>query len=240
MAVGQWIITGWEIVIPAARQHPVQGLQCVRPAIAVEAKKWPHPPVPPQVATQQAGEAVACHPQAPGCPSGTPAAPLGTAALAKRGGVLARRNPMLLWRLSGEFLLRWAERSLLGLLIQEPPRTTRALRAGAPASTGLPARARTGPWGLPGRIKPPAGKPLCPQAKGVGLAGMGHPAAQALANLALSQAAVSKACPAGGQAGRRAADIGLRQAAPATGQQLGPGWGSSGTCPAAAPRHGDP
>ena len=35
---------------------------------------------------------------------------------------------MLLLRWSGEFLLRLAERSLLGLLFQEPPRSTRAFR----------------------------------------------------------------------------------------------------------------
>jgi hypothetical protein len=37
----------------------------------------------------------------------------------------ARRNPRLLFRLSAVFLLRTAERTFLGLLFQEPPRTTR-------------------------------------------------------------------------------------------------------------------
>ena len=39
--------------------------------------------------------------------------------------VLARRNPWLLFRLSGVFLLRLAERRLSGLLFQDPPRSTR-------------------------------------------------------------------------------------------------------------------
>ena len=37
----------------------------------------------------------------------------------------ARRKPSLLFRLSGVFLSRLAERTLLGLLFQEPPRITR-------------------------------------------------------------------------------------------------------------------
>ncbi len=40
-------------------------------------------------------------------------------------GVRATRNPSLLFRLSGLFLLRLAERRFLGLLFQEPPRSTR-------------------------------------------------------------------------------------------------------------------
>jgi hypothetical protein len=40
-------------------------------------------------------------------------------------GVLARRNPLLLFRLSVVFLLRFAERTLRGSLFQEPPRFTR-------------------------------------------------------------------------------------------------------------------
>jgi len=43
--------------------------------------------------------------------------------------VLAKRNPLLLFRLSGLFLLRLAERKFAGLLFQEPPRSTRFLRA---------------------------------------------------------------------------------------------------------------
>jgi hypothetical protein len=39
--------------------------------------------------------------------------------------VLAKRKPRLLFRLVGVFLLRLAERSLCGLLFQEPPRLTR-------------------------------------------------------------------------------------------------------------------
>src|SRR5579862_6100487 len=38
------------------------------------------------------------------------------------------RNPMLLLRLPGSFLLRYAERQFLLLLIQEPPRRTRRKR----------------------------------------------------------------------------------------------------------------
>ena len=37
----------------------------------------------------------------------------------------ARRNPRLLFRLSVLFLLRFADRRFVGLLFQEPPRTTR-------------------------------------------------------------------------------------------------------------------
>jgi len=45
---------------------------------------------------------------------------------------------MLLLRLSGSFLLRMAARALSGLLIQEPPRNTRA-DAGVPRRQGRPA-----------------------------------------------------------------------------------------------------
>ncbi len=40
-------------------------------------------------------------------------------------GGLARRKPALLLRLVGVFLLRFAERTLAGLLFQEPPRSAR-------------------------------------------------------------------------------------------------------------------
>ena len=39
--------------------------------------------------------------------------------------VLAKRKPMLLFRLVGVFLLRFAERRFCGLLFHEPPRLTR-------------------------------------------------------------------------------------------------------------------
>ena len=39
--------------------------------------------------------------------------------------MLAKRKPVLLFRLSGVFLLRLADRLLFGLLFQEPPRSTR-------------------------------------------------------------------------------------------------------------------
>jgi hypothetical protein len=39
----------------------------------------------------------------------------------------ATRKPLLSFRLSGLFLLRLAERQFLGLLFQEPPRSTRRL-----------------------------------------------------------------------------------------------------------------
>ncbi|MDG4550188.1 MAG: hypothetical protein P9F19_07230 [Candidatus Contendobacter sp.] len=48
-----------------------------------------------------------------------------TRRLWKAGG-LARRKPWLLLRLAGSSLLRLAERTLAGLLFQEPPRTARA------------------------------------------------------------------------------------------------------------------
>ena len=44
--------------------------------------------------------------------------------------VLAKRKPLLLFRLSGLFLLRLAERRFCGLLFQEPPRRTRRQGAG--------------------------------------------------------------------------------------------------------------
>ena len=44
----------------------------------------------------------------------------------RTAGGLARRKPWLLLRLVGSFLLRLAERTLAGLLFQEPPRTARA------------------------------------------------------------------------------------------------------------------
>ena len=40
--------------------------------------------------------------------------------------VLATRKPLLLLRFPVEFLLRFAERTFLGLLFHEPPRNTRA------------------------------------------------------------------------------------------------------------------
>lgn len=43
-----------------------------------------------------------------------------------RREVLAMRNPLLLLRSAGAFLLRLAERALIALLFQEPPRRTRA------------------------------------------------------------------------------------------------------------------
>ena len=49
------------------------------------------------------------------------------------GVVLARRKPLLLLRLSGVFLLRLAERRFVGLLFQEPPRSTRFLRTCRPS-----------------------------------------------------------------------------------------------------------
>ena len=53
-------------------------------------------------------------------------APVGTViAMAPAQSVLATRKPILLLRLSGWFLLRFAERRFCGLLFQEPPRRTR-------------------------------------------------------------------------------------------------------------------
>ncbi len=39
--------------------------------------------------------------------------------------MLANRNPLLLFRLDGLLLLRFAERALFALLFHEPPRNTR-------------------------------------------------------------------------------------------------------------------
>ena len=41
-------------------------------------------------------------------------------------GARAKRNPMLLFRLSGVLLLRFAERQLIALLFHDPPRSTRS------------------------------------------------------------------------------------------------------------------
>ena len=43
----------------------------------------------------------------------------------RRHRVLTRRKPMLLLRLPGELLLRFADRTFLALLFQLPPRFTR-------------------------------------------------------------------------------------------------------------------
>ena len=50
---------------------------------------------------------------------------------------LAGRNPMLLFRLAGWFLLRFAARVLPAVLFQEPPRFTR-LSARAPRARVAP------------------------------------------------------------------------------------------------------
>ena len=65
---------------------------------------------------------------------------------------------MLLLRLSGLFLLRFAERKFSGLLFQEPPRTTRRDRSG------------------PSPLEYYPGKNLFPQAHCIGLFGMTYPA----------------------------------------------------------------
>jgi len=39
--------------------------------------------------------------------------------------VLASRNPLLLFRLDGVLLLRFADRALLAVLFHDPPRNTR-------------------------------------------------------------------------------------------------------------------
>jgi hypothetical protein len=67
----------------------------------------------------------------PGRTLGTPALSLNRAALAL--SVLAKRKPILLFRLSRLFLLRFAERRFCGLLSQEPPRSTGAGQGIRPA-----------------------------------------------------------------------------------------------------------
>ena len=60
-----------------------------------------------------------------------------------REGVLARRNPLLLFRLPGELLLRLAARKFLALLFQEPPRRTRwETGQAATAGSNIPPRKR--------------------------------------------------------------------------------------------------
>ena len=62
----------------------------------------------------------------------TPAAAVAATVPGSAGG-LARRNPWLLLRLPGVFLFRLAERTLSGLLFQEPPRSTRRATGPSPA-----------------------------------------------------------------------------------------------------------
>jgi hypothetical protein len=89
----------------------------------------------------------------------------------------------LLLRLSGSFLLRFAERRFLGLLFQEPPRLTR-LREGtgqAPAwGTGTIAEER-----ITGGIERPAAKHGVAQAPGMCVLSMRDPRAHAQHRLAL-------------------------------------------------------
>lgn len=75
-------------------------------------------------------------------------------------GVLATRNPLLLFRLSVVFLLRFAERRFLGLLFQDPPRRTRS-------DTGRP--------GLLGRIEDPALEDRVAQAPSIGMFSVRNP-----------------------------------------------------------------
>ena len=58
---------------------------------------------------------------------------------------------MLLFRLSGLFLLRFAERQFLGLLFQDPPRSTRRLYSPNPlgqrtTKAAIFAATRASPW----------------------------------------------------------------------------------------------
>ena len=68
------------------------------------------------------------------------------------------RKPMLLFRLSGLFLLRFADRALSGLLFQDPPRSTRpsSQRAAPPALR--PAVTLCAGYPIATRGKPPTGK----------------------------------------------------------------------------------
>ena len=48
-----------------------------------------------------------------------------------RPGPRAQRNPMFLFRFSGSFLFRFAERRFLGSLLYAPPRSTRVQESGS-------------------------------------------------------------------------------------------------------------
>jgi hypothetical protein len=75
----------------------------------------------------------------------------------------ATRNPILLLRLSGLFLLRYAQRALSWLLFHDPPRS--ASPCGPPPHQGrLALRCRTGNLFLPSAQEPPD---LVHQARGV-------------------------------------------------------------------------
>jgi len=73
---------------------------------------------------------------------------------ARLGDSLAQRNPMLLFRLSGVLLLRFAARRLIGLLFHDPPRRTVAHpRIAAPRGRWCPCR--LGDPTLPAANEPP-------------------------------------------------------------------------------------
>ena len=65
--------------------------------------------------------------------------PPGNSGLVEKRGTTTRRNPMFLLRLFGLFLLRYAQRTFLALLLNDPPRTTR-WPAGRPPHKGQPSR----------------------------------------------------------------------------------------------------
>ena len=56
------------------------------------------------------------------------------------GWAAATRKPRLLFRLSGVFLLRFADRTLRGLLFQPPPRITRFVACDRSPASILPRR----------------------------------------------------------------------------------------------------
>src|SRR5262249_49656703 len=107
--------------------------------------------------------------------------------------VLAGRNPMLLLRFAGSFLLRLAERTFTGLLLNAPPRNRRLL----------------------GR-RPAKGvfdeQPLA-QSMGIGLPGVANPAHYPLADLSLGDLIGGVLLLHLAQSAAKRPDVGLRQQA---------------------------
>ena len=75
--------------------------------------------------------------------------------------VLATRKPVLLFRLSGVFLLRLADRVLFGLLFQEPPRSTREAGRRPQEQCTLKQIGTQPPRIRVGRMGDPRPHPLC-------------------------------------------------------------------------------
>ena len=84
--------------------------------------------------------------------------PPGNSGLVEKRGTTTRRNPMFLLRLFGLFLLRYAQRTFLALLLNDPPRTTRWC-VGRPPHKGQPSRSPLRAQGVGRLFDPSAQQP---------------------------------------------------------------------------------